>query len=80
MREHLGVDVDAMYEEDLLASKPVMPLHEIQEWDPDQQQEYGKDAGVTHIGRRQHRTAFKSIVHDAVDAGEQGTISAVSRA
>ena len=77
MREHLGVDVDAMYEEDLLASHPVKPEHEIRPWDPDQQQEHGREEGVTHIGKRQHRTAMKALVHDVVDAAEQGMSDSV---
>ncbi len=28
MREHIGVDVDALYEEDLMASDPVKPEQE----------------------------------------------------
>ena len=47
MREHLGVDVDAMYEEDLMAAKPQKPQHDQQVWDPDQEE---KDrSGVTHF-------------------------------
>ena len=72
MREHLGVDVDGMYEEDLMASHPVQEPHDIEEWDPDQQQEYGKESGVTHVGKGERRTATKSMWHDTVDAMEQG--------
>ena len=42
MREHLGVDVDAMYEEDLMASEPVKPPHEQEEWDPDVEEYVGQ--------------------------------------
>ena len=72
MREHLGVDVDAMYEEDLMASEPVKPAHEQEEWDPDVEQEYGKEHGVTHIGKGYRRTATKALFHDVVDGVEQG--------
>ncbi|GJE88360.1 phospholipase D1 [Phanerochaete sordida] len=71
MREHLGVDVDAMYEEDLMASSPVKQPHEIEEWDPDVEQEYGREHGVTHVGKGQRRTAKMSLFHDTVDAVEQ---------
>jgi phospholipase D1/2 len=47
MREHLGVDVDAMYEEDLMAAKPQKPCYDQQPWDPDQEEEDKHD--VTHV-------------------------------
>ena len=74
MREHLGVDVDSMYEEDLMASEPVQPDHDIDVWDPDKQQQFGGEHGVTHIGKRQHRTAMKSLLHDTIDEVEQGEL------
>ena len=46
MREHLGVDVDSMYEEDLMTTEPQKPMYEQQPWDPDQE-ERDKD-NVTH--------------------------------
>lgn len=47
MREHLGVDVDAMYEEDLMAAKPQKPQYDQQAWDPDQEEQEGN--GVTYV-------------------------------
>ncbi|KXN88185.1 Phospholipase D1 [Leucoagaricus sp. SymC.cos] len=35
MREHLGVDVDALDEEDLMVHDPVQPEHEQRPWDPE---------------------------------------------
>lgn len=75
MREHLGVDVDAMYEEDLMAAGPVKQPHEIEEWDPDVEQEYGIERGVTYAGKGQRRTRIGTVFHDTVDAAEQGAIS-----
>lgn len=72
MREHLGVDVDAMYEEDLMAGAPIKEPHEIEEWDPEVEQEHGKEHGVTHIGHGQRRSAAKSLARDTIDAMEQG--------
>jgi len=46
MREHLGVDVDSMSEEGLMATEPQEPMHDQQPWDPDQE-ERDKD-NVTH--------------------------------
>lgn len=71
MREHLGVDVDALYEEDLMAAEPNKEEYEQEHWDPEGEQEFG-DAGVTHISRKHQRTAMGSLVHDTIDGLEQG--------
>ncbi|KAI0632459.1 phospholipase D [Trametes polyzona] len=71
MREHLGVDVDALYEEDLMASEPKKEAYEQEHWDPEGEQEFGREEGVTHISRRQQRTAMGSLLHDTVDGVEQ---------
>ena len=72
MREHLGVDVDAMYEDDLMAFEPTKAEHEVPEWDPDTEQEYGTESGVTHVAKARKRTAVKNLVHDVADGVEQG--------
>lgn len=56
MREHLGVDVDAMYNEDLMANQPVKETHDVQKWDPDKEERFetGETSKVktsTVIGR-----------------------------
>ncbi|OCH94908.1 phospholipase D [Obba rivulosa] len=71
MREHLGVDVDSMYEDDLMASEPAKSSLYQQEWDPDQQQEYGKESGVTHMGDGHKWTAKGNLWRDAVGGFEQ---------
>ena len=38
MREHLGVDVDALYEEDLMASEPTQQPYEQEHWAPESEQ------------------------------------------
>lgn len=49
MREHLGVDVDSLYEEDLMANDPetAEALQEV--WDPDTEQQFGKESGSTTV-------------------------------
>ncbi|KAI0916794.1 hypothetical protein AcW1_007851 [Taiwanofungus camphoratus] len=71
MREHAGVDVDAMYEDDLMASEPVKPVDQQNEWDPDVEQQHGKEDGVTHIGKGQQRTAGGNVWRDVFDEAEQ---------
>lgn len=62
MREHLGVDVDAIYEEDLMAAEPQKPEYDQQVWDPDQEE---KDkSGVTHIKPRKSSSGFGSAAID----------------
>ncbi|QRW00574.1 hypothetical protein RhiJN_28592 [Ceratobasidium sp. AG-Ba] len=51
MREHVGVDVDAMYQEDLMANEPKMREDEVKTWDPDSEQKMRED-GVSKV--KQH--------------------------
>ncbi|KAG5646538.1 hypothetical protein DXG03_003305 [Asterophora parasitica] len=71
MREHLGVDVDAMHEDDLMAHGPVEPEYKENTWDPDTEQAYGKEEGVTHIKRSKQRTAVGTIFQDAMGSASQ---------
>ncbi|CDO70864.1 hypothetical protein BN946_scf184801.g57 [Trametes cinnabarina] len=71
MREHLGVDVDALYEEDLMAAEPSKEAYEQEQWDPEGEQEFGAESGVTHIGKHEQRTALGSLMHDTIDGLEQ---------
>lgn len=43
MREHLGVDVDKMYTEDLLAKTPKHDHMDVKSWDPDHEEGVGFD-------------------------------------
>jgi phospholipase D1/2 len=72
MREHVGVDVDAMSEADLIASEPVKPDYEQKEWDPDAEQEHGQESGVTRVKKSQQRTPVSTVLHDVADGLEQG--------
>lgn len=72
MREHLGVDVDALSEEDLMAAEPVQPKHEQEEWDPDIEQERGQDSGITRVKKSKRRTPAGVLFHDTLDGVEQG--------
>jgi phospholipase D1/2 len=72
MREHLGVDVDAMDEDDLMAADPVVPEHEQDVWDPEGEQKQGQEDGVTRVGHRERRTAATSAFHDLAGALGEG--------
>ncbi|TCD69038.1 Phospholipase D1 [Steccherinum ochraceum] len=71
MREHLGVDVDAMYEDDLMAFEPTLAPDEQEEWDPDTEQEYGKEDGVTHAGKTRGGTATRRLLNETMDGARQ---------
>jgi len=72
MREHLGIDVDALDEEDLMTNDPVQPEHQQEGWDPDQEQEYGNEKGVTHIKKSKQKTPMGTLVNDAKESIGQG--------
>lgn len=72
MREHLGVDVDAIYEEDLMANEPLKAEHEQEPWDPESQQQYGKEEGVTKLSKARQRTPAGALLRDGIDGFRQG--------
>lgn len=67
MREHLGIDVDALDEEDLMSHDPVQAEHEQQPWDPDSEQAYGEEGDVTHIKKSKQKTPLGGLAADAKD-------------
>lgn len=68
MREHLGIDVDTMYEDDLMAPEPGKEAYEVKEWDPQQEQEFGAEQGVTQAGSGMRRGV---AIRTAKSVGEQ---------
>jgi phospholipase D1/2 len=82
MREHLGVDVDAISEEDLMVHEPQEAGGQQEVWDPESQQQYGKEDGVTRLSKSHQRTPVGALVRDTKDAlsqalyatGEAGSI------
>ncbi|EJT98705.1 phospholipase D [Dacryopinax primogenitus] len=46
MREHLGIDVDAIYDDDLMANAPVRPADEIPKCEPVQEQQEKPEDGA----------------------------------
>ncbi|PPQ89645.1 hypothetical protein CVT25_013832 [Psilocybe cyanescens] len=71
MREHLGIDVDALDEEDLMTNDPVKPEHDQEAWDPDKEQAYGEEGGVTHIKKSKQKTRTGALAADAMDSINQ---------
>jgi len=50
MREHLGIDVDALEEEDLMTREPVKPEYEQEAWDPTVEEHTESDPIHIHSG------------------------------
>lgn len=79
MREHIGVDVDAMSEPDLMANAPVKPDYEQDAWDPDAEQQHGQEDGVTRVKKSNQRTPAGAIFHDIADGAMQGESKSLLR-
>lgn len=68
MREHIGVDVDAIEEDELMLRKPLAGAEDIAMWDPDNEQDERKQGrGVTRIKRstagQRLRMTMSTAVH-----------------
>ena len=74
MREHIGINVDEMYQEDLMQSEPVKDVTELEPWDPDHQQHQGIKDGVTQAGKRSERRAPGEALEEIKDSVDQGNI------
>jgi len=72
MREHLGIDVDSLCEEDLMANDPVQSEYMKNTWDPDTEQAYGKEEGVTRLGKG--RDLVSAFLKDALGDSHQGNL------
>lgn len=73
MREHVGVDVDAIEEDQLMARQPVaQDEDEIEVWDPDDEQEEGDvSRGITQVKKRTARDRLMRTVETGVSSGEE---------
>lgn len=74
MREHLGVDVDSLDEEDLMANDPIQTPYEQDPWDPDTEQTYGKESGVTNVKKSKQQTPAGVLLSTGLDSVNQGTV------
>jgi phospholipase D1/2 len=72
MREHMGVDVDSIEEDQLMSRPPVADSDDIETWDPDHEQDRGEDgfnAGVTKIKRRTAGERMRRTVESGLAQG-----------
>lgn len=72
MREHMGVDVDSIEEDQLMSRPPVADSDDIETWDPDHEQDRGDEgfnAGVTKIKRRTAGERMRRTVESGLSQG-----------
>ncbi|WVR06183.1 hypothetical protein IAU60_003213 [Kwoniella sp. DSM 27419] len=75
MREHMGVDVDAIDEDQLMSREPVADAEEIETWDPDHEQESDDDQrrdGITTIRARTARDRLMATVNSGLSSVTKG--------
>lgn len=73
MREHLGVDVDALYDEHVNDSSPEPKADDGETWDPsDEQDPNVTQPGITRIGKTAEGVGIGTMFKDFKDAATQG--------
>ena len=71
MREHVGVDVDSIDEDELMSREPIADGDEIETWDPDHEQEDADPMrGITTVKRRSARDRLMRTVEGGISSGE----------
>jgi phospholipase D1/2 len=73
MREHIGIDVDALDNEDVRAHGSTERRPETGVWDPDNEQMHGREF-VTEKGPHHHTEKLKDVMRSAADAMRPGNI------
>lgn len=70
MREHVGVDVDSIDEDQLMSREPVAEADEVEKWDPDHEQQDEDDfvRGITEV----KHTSARAIMMRTVETGLSG--------
>lgn len=71
MREHIGIDVDALDDEGMRAHGSAEAGHGKEIWDPDAEQKYGHSS----VTEKSHRTRrAKDMMQNATDLMRQGDV------
>jgi phospholipase D1/2 len=69
MREHLGIDVDALDDEDLRKHDVTEGGNETEVWDPDAEQKRGRESV---IGKVRHTERMKNVMEVVKETMRQG--------
>lgn len=76
MREHVGVDVDAMTEQDYMPRDEMKPEDEQEVWDPESEQEHGG----RDVTQAKHTNAIPNALDEAGEGIKQGLLfTAISK-
>lgn len=73
MREHLGIDVDSLNEENLATRLPLEQYYEQEPWNPDNEQTYVQRSEITHISGSKQKMALANFVAEAMGNVDQGS-------
>jgi phospholipase D1/2 len=79
MREHVGVDVDAIEEDELMMRSPLAATSEIAVWDPDNEQTEGAKRGITRVEESTARERLNATLASAVGSVAKGIGENVKR-
>ena len=79
MREHVGVDVDAIAEDELMLRKPLAEVSDIALWDPDNEQTESHKRGITRVKRSTARERLNKSVSTAMGSIAKGIGENVKR-
>jgi phospholipase D1/2 len=74
MREHIGIDVDALDNEDVRAHGSTERRPETGVWDPDNEEIHGREF-VTEKGPHHHTEKLKNVMRSAADVIRPGDVS-----
>lgn len=71
MREHVGVDVDALDEEHLMSREPVAEVDEMEIWDPDHEQQSEDEGGdgITQVKKRAAKERLMNTFSSGLASG-----------
>jgi phospholipase D1/2 len=72
MREHVGIDVDAIEEDQLMSRDPVAQEDHLKKWDPDHEQAEGENniPGRTNVKHTHARDRLMTTLESGVGAGK----------
>lgn len=74
MREHLGVDVDALDEEGLMAHDPMKSEHGQKLWGPESVQQHGQVEGKAQKTGHIHHTSIMDATKYYLDDTKEGRV------
>ncbi|KAG9040620.1 Phospholipase D1 [Tulasnella sp. UAMH 9824] len=64
MREHVGIDTDAICEEDIMTTQAEEKRKEVKTWDPDHEQVHGTARGIPIVKHRGPMEQYEVVVRD----------------